>query len=81
MELDLLVALDNSINHEYSPLHSMAINLKSSHTPYSVLTGIAKWPFCLYLCLESILFFSFFFSKLEHLIHHILATSITMSAI
>jgi hypothetical protein len=32
------------------------------------LTSKTKWPYQIYLCLEPILFFSFFFSKLEHLI-------------
>ena len=59
----------------------MAIYPKPSHTLYNVLTNKTKWPYCLYHCIEPILVFSFFFSKLEHLITIFLATSTIMSAI
>jgi hypothetical protein len=58
----------------------MVIYPKSTHTLYSVLSGKTKWSFQIYLWLEPILFFSFFFSKLEH-IYHLLVTSITMTII
>jgi hypothetical protein len=55
----------------------MAIYHKLTHTLYGVLSGKRKWPYQLYLCFESILFFSFFISKLEHLIFNLI-TTITM---
>ena len=48
--------------------HSTAIYSKPTHTLYDVLSGKTKWSYQLYLWFELILFFSFFFSKLEHLI-------------
>jgi hypothetical protein len=76
-----LVALDNRFNHDFSHLHSTTIYPKSNHTLYGVLIGETKNSHIGYtFALSLFLFFSFFFSKLEHLIH-LLATSITMNAI
>ena len=52
----------------------MAIYPKPTHTLYGVLSGKTKWTYQLYLFLEPILFFSFFFSKLEHLILNLVTT-------
>jgi hypothetical protein len=68
MELIHLAALDNRINHEITPLNSTAIYPKLNHALYCVLTSKTKSLF-LYFCLDRhrVLFFSLFFSKLEHL--------------
>jgi hypothetical protein len=41
-ELDHLMALDNRINYDFSPLHSTAIYPKHTHTPYGVLSVNTK---------------------------------------
>ena len=56
------------LSDKSSPLNSTTIYPKYDHTLCSVLSPKTKWPYLLYLCLEPILFFSFFFSKVRILI-------------
>jgi hypothetical protein len=42
IELDHLMALDNHINYDFSPLHSMAIDPKYTYTLYGVLSTKTK---------------------------------------
>ena len=43
-----------------------------------VLITKTKWPYQIHLCLKPMLFFSFFFFKLEHLIITMAITTIIM---
>ena len=69
-----LVALDNRFNR-YSPLLIVRLSILNPLTPTWCLEWKNKMALSIYLCLEPILFFSFFFSKSgpwssSHVQHH-----------